>query len=335
MLLFPLYASLRDKRIVVVGGGEVAERKVRLMVKAGADVRIVSPAFSPALDEMGRRGQVDLLQQVFEPSVLDDAWFVIAATDRDDVNAQVARAAEERQLFVNVVDDPALATVHVPSIVNRSPLVIAISSAGSAPMVARHVREQMEALVDGAMGQLTALCQRQRQQIQNHRPSLGERRRFYEWLIRGPVLQHLRDGDEAAAEQLLEEALLDDGAAPPGRLVRIDVASDDAGDMTLRGLRALNQADIIFHDECIDDSILDLARRDASQQRFGTDPSSPAGELPEEIEQQLPALLDAGQIVVVLVRSPVRDPLPDRAARPGGAAPAQVRDVQWSDAAVL
>lgn len=303
MLLFPLYTTLKDKCVLVIGGGDVAERKIKLMLKAHADIRVVSPVFTDTLESLGKSQQIQLIRQDFEPDCLDEAWFVIAATDQVSVNTHIAHAAHARKLFVNVVDDPILSTVHIPAIVDRSPLMISISSSGSAPMIARHVRERIEALIDNSMGQLTALAHSYRDQIRQQRPCLSARRQFYEWLIRGPVLQYIRNGDNAAATRCLETALQHAHIPLAGQTTHITIISDDPGDITLHTLRALNQADCIFHDDRIHADILDFARRDADRYSFTiADPFFEA-RIPAPIRQQLSAHVRAGKNNVLLTRA--------------------------------
>lgn len=300
MHLFPLYTSLKNKCVLVVGGGDIAERKIELMLQAGARVRVVSPVFTEALEARGRCNDIELIRQRFDPELVNDAWFVIAATNLPEVNADVAQAAQARRRFVNVVDDPELSSVHIPAIVDRSPLMISISSSGCAPMIARHVREQVETLVDDAMGHLTALVQTYRPDIRRHRPCLPERRQFYEWLIRGPVLQLIRAGNDTAAAQCLLQALQNKNTPMPGHTTHIAITSDKPGDITLHTLRALNQADIIFYDERVHTNILNLARRDADRHSFtATQPAAEAS-VPDFIVRETVRHTKAGRVSVVL-----------------------------------
>lgn len=264
MVLFPLFASLRDKTVVVVGGGTIAERKVRLLLKAGATIRVVAPRFCPALQQSAAQGELDLIAAAFRPEQLDGAWLAVAATDDETVNRRVAQAAQERRIFVNVVDDAALSTVQVPALIDRHPLLVGVSSAGTAPMLARAVREQIEASLDSGVGPLAQLAQTHRVRIRDRFPDLDQRRAFYDRLIRGPVMQHARAGHWQQAEATLLQALERGAPAVPGCVVLLELAGDDAGELTLNGLRALNQAHAIFYDKRVA-ACLDLARRDAER----------------------------------------------------------------------
>ena len=187
MRYFPLFADLRGRRVLVVGGGEVAERKVRLLVEAGADVQVVSPELSPWL-AAARGGSVTWIATPSStPSQLAGAALVVAATNDAAVNALVSEAARAANVFANVVDDAERSSFIVPAIVDRSPLVIAISSGGVAPVLARLVRERIEVLVDGSFGTLAAMLERWRSRIKAALPDVARRRRFYESLVRGDV----------------------------------------------------------------------------------------------------------------------------------------------------
>ena len=177
--MFPLFADLKGRAVLVVGGGAVAERKTEALLRAGALPRLGAPALSPVLQQLADAGRIQWLNGDFEPAWLDQAiWLVIAATNDIHINRAVAEAAEARRLFVNVVDDAALSGFHVPAVVERGPLQIAISSGGGAPMVARHVRRQIEELFDQAWGQLAQLVSRKRVLIRERFPELAARRLF-------------------------------------------------------------------------------------------------------------------------------------------------------------
>ena len=272
MKLFPLFADLRGRRVLVVGGGAVAERKTRSLLACNALVTVGAPDASPGLQAFATQGHITLIRGAFEPHWLDDAWLIVAATDNREQNRRIAALAGERKQFINVVDDPELSSFQVPSVVDRSPLTIATSSAGSAPMLARRVRERIESLLDHSVGSLAALAARRRQAIRAARPDLRQRRAFYDWLMDGPVAMALRAQQPTEAERLLD-AQLDQGAdRPVGKVVLVGAGPGDPGLLTLKALRALNEADVILHDRLVGDGILELARRDATQIGVGKNP---------------------------------------------------------------
>ncbi|MFC3551044.1 siroheme synthase CysG [Lysobacter cavernae] len=268
--LFPVFADLRGRAVLVVGGGGVAQRKVAALLEAGAQVRVGAPRLNPELARLVEAGRVEHLDGGFEPHWLDDVWLAIAATDDEAINRAVAVAGEARRVWINVVDDAQASSIHVPARIERGPLQIAISSGGGAPMLARHLREQLEVQLDESLGALAELLTRERKRIRQRYPQLGERRRFFERLLAGPLPQLLRQGQTLAAERALAVALADDGAAPaPGSVALVGAGPGDPGLLTLRALRVLNEADVILHDRLVSAEVLQLVRRDAQRIAVG------------------------------------------------------------------
>ena len=262
--LFPLFADLRGRRVLVVGGGAVARRKLEPLLAAGARVVVGAPWLEPAVTELFAQGRIEHLAGPFQPAWLDGAWLVVAATDDGEVNRAVAEAAQARRIWANVVDDLALSSWQSPARIERGPLQIAISSGGGAPMLARHLREKLETELDESLAGLATLLLRERGRIRARHPRLAERRRFFETLLAGPVAQRFRAGDAPGAQRAFDAAL---GEAPPSRdigsVALVGAGPGDPGLLTLRALRLLNQADVILHDRLVSPGVLALARRDA------------------------------------------------------------------------
>ncbi len=265
--LYPLFANLDGHAVLVVGGGAVAERKTRALLNCGAEVRVGAPRLTRALRAWADEGRLAHLDGPFQDDWLVSAWLVIAATDDRALNARVRAAADTRRILANVVDDPALSSFQVPAVVDRAPLTIAVSSGGTAPVLARRLRERMEALFDPALGDLARLAHDHRPAIRRAYPDHGARRRFYDWLYEGPVLEQLHADDATAAERMLLARLDEAGDEPtPPRTLRwIAPCPADPGDITLRQLRALNEADVLVHDTQVNEAVLSLARRDADR----------------------------------------------------------------------
>ncbi|QEA12375.1 siroheme synthase CysG [Comamonas flocculans] len=297
---FPLFLDLRGRRVLVVGAGLIAARKIALLRSAGAHVTVVAKAAHPSVQVQADRGEIELHLTAFEPRWLQGMWLVIAATDDEALNHGVAEAAAARQLWCNVVDDAARSSAQVPAIVDRAPITIAISSGGSAPVIARRLRERIESLVAPSIGALTALAQGQRAAIRRARPELSARRRFYHWLLDGPVHAALRAGRPRQAADLLTQALSQGEPPAPGKVLLVGAGPGDPGLLTLRGLRALNEADVILHDRLVSEDVLQLARRDALRISVGKTP----GEDHEATQRRIHALMvehaRQGQTVVRL-----------------------------------
>jgi len=268
---YPLFADLSGLPVLVVGGGSVAERKAAALLDAGARVRVGAPQLHHALAQWAVEGRIEHLEGEFQPAWLEGVWLVIAATDDRAINAEVAACADARRIFANVVDDPGLSSFQVPAVIDRAPLTIAISTAGAAPVLARRLREKLEAELDHALGPLIALAQRHRPAIARRLPDLAARRRFYDWLHDGPVMALMRNAQPEQAEQTLLEALREPAQTrvSTGSVVLVGAGPGAPGLLTLQALRALNEADVILHDQLVSPEILALARRDADRVDVG------------------------------------------------------------------
>lgn len=265
MTLYPLFADLAGRQVLVVGGGVVGERKAAALLEAGARVVVGARQITPTLRAWVEQGRLCWRQGSFEDTWLDDAWLVIAAAGDVGLHARIGALAEARRLFVNVVDDASSSSFHVPAVVDRAPVTIAISSGGHAPMLARLLRERLEVLIDPVVGPLASLLADLRSRIRSRLPDLALRRRFYERLLGGPAQSLLRRGQCALAEASVERLLESMDAKRVGSVVLVGAGPGDPGLLTLRGLRALNEADVILHDRLVSADVLALARRDAER----------------------------------------------------------------------
>lgn len=264
--LYPLFADLKGRTVLVVGGGPVAERKTLALLRSGAKVRVGAPELTDALQALAHEQRIDYVAGTFLSEWMHDCWLVIAATDDRSVNQHVSQLAHRSLRLVNVVDDPELSSFQVPSVVDRAPLTIAVSSAGVAPVLARCLRERMESLFDHALGELAQLAAKYRDAIRRSYPETHLRRRYYDWLFDGPVLIELRQGNQAQAEQLVEQSLAHRSIKPEHNVTLVGAGPGDPGLLTLAGLRALNEADVVLHTNSISPDLISLARRDADLQ---------------------------------------------------------------------
>jgi uroporphyrin-III C-methyltransferase/precorrin-2 dehydrogenase/sirohydrochlorin ferrochelatase len=269
MKLYPLFADLSRRAVLVVGGGAVAERKIAALLEAQAEVTVNAPELTPLLQEWVKQGRIAHRSDPFQHSWLERVWLVVAATSDRELNARVASQGELRRIFVNVVDDAALCSFHVPAVIDRAPLTIAISSGGDAPMLTRLLRERLETLLDHSLGALASLAQKLRKRIRVRFPDMAARRGFYESLLAGPVAALLRQGRPDEALAAAEQALSSAPAVSSGSVVLVGAGPGDPGLLTLRALRALNEADVILHDRLVGTGVLELARRDAERIEVG------------------------------------------------------------------
>ncbi|PLR40959.1 uroporphyrinogen-III C-methyltransferase [Chimaeribacter californicus] len=260
----PLFADLKQRPVLVVGGGEVASRKIELLLRAGADVRIVAQALHPELQHRYEQQQVTWLAEAFDPAQLDDVFLVIAATDDNALNAEVFDEADRRRVLANVVDDQPKCSFIFPSIVDRSPLVVAISSSGKAPVLARLLREKLEALLPASLGTMAEIAGNWRGRVKDQLRSMTERRRFWEKAFSGRFAALVESGQPELAEQALNDTLTQH-QKEGGQVTLVGAGPGDAGLLTLRGLQVMQQADVVLYDHLVSDEILDLVRRDADR----------------------------------------------------------------------
>ena len=270
MRFYPLFADLQKRPVLIVGGGSVAARKAETLLAAGADVSIGAPELNAELRALEQQGRLRYLSGNYQSSWLDDRILVIAASNDVSVNRQVSLDAQARGMLVNVVDNPQLCNFIVPAIVDRSPIIVAISSGGAAPVLARMLRERFEMLLDHSVGRLALLAERARVAVRARFKTVTQRRRFWEALLIGPVATAVAAGRDQRAEQLLDAALEHaDAASNVGHVALVGAGPGDPGLLTIRALRCLQEADVILHDRLVSHEVLDLARRDAERIETG------------------------------------------------------------------
>ncbi|WP_319704615.1 siroheme synthase CysG [Cronobacter sakazakii] len=261
----PIFCQLRHRACLLVGGGDVAERKARLLLEAGAALTVNALAFTPQFEAWAKQGMLRLVQGEFNASLLDDCWLAIAATDDDAVNNQVSEAAEARRIFCNVVDAPKQASFIMPSIIDRSPLMVAISSGGTSPVLARLLREKLEALLPQHLGKVAGYAGQLRRRVKQTFASMSERRRFWEkFFVNDRLAQSLANDDEQAVNRITE-TLLSEPLDDRGEVVLVGAGPGDPGLLTLKGLQQIQQADIVVYDRLVSDEIMNLVRRDADR----------------------------------------------------------------------
>jgi len=263
MDFLPIFMNLRGQHCLVVGGGEVAVRKAALLQEAGARVRVVSPELLGGLKEQAAAGTIDYREGNFEPSDLEGVAVVIAATDAAEVNRQVSELARERQIPVNVVDNPELCSFIVPSIIDRSPVQIAVSTGGSSPVLARLLRARLEAVIPSAYGRLATMVEGFREKVKARFGNVNERRKFWEMVLQGKIAEMVFSGKDKDAEQALEQAIITGVEGDVGEVYLIGGGPGDPDLLTFRALRLMQQADVIVYDRLISKEVLDLTRRDA------------------------------------------------------------------------
>jgi len=294
----PIFLNVRDQPCLVVGGGEVASRKAALLLRAGGRVTVRAPELCAALQAQLAEGKVAHRAGKFVDEDLSGQALAIAATDDDAVNRAVAAAAKARQIPVNVVDQPALCSFILPAIVDRSPVIVAVSSSGASPVLTRLLRARLESLIPAGYGRLASLVASFREQVKTQlRPA--ERRRFWERVLDGPVAELALAGREGEARSALRKTLNDGRPAAGGEVALVGAGPGDPDLLTFRALRLMQRADVVVYDRLVSKSVLDLVRLEAERIYAGKESAKHA--LPQEdINHLLVRLAKDGKRVVRL-----------------------------------
>lgn len=263
MNYFPIFANLAGRPVLVVGGGSVAARKISLLLDAGAQVRVVANQLNAELSALAAENKILWLAEEFRAEHIRTVFLIIAASSDQALNQRVFQLAESCQKPVNVVDDRDYCSFIFPSIINRNPIQIAVSSSGSAPVLARLLREKLEALLPPSLGDMAEISGRWRDAVKAKLKSVTERRRFWEKQFNGRFAALVKNQQTAQAEQELAKQLEQNYQG--GFVSLVGAGPGDAGLLTLKGLQEIQQADVVLYDALVSDGILSLVRRDAER----------------------------------------------------------------------
>lgn len=261
----PIFLKVEQQLCLVVGGGKVAARKVALLIRAGARITIVSPELCDELRLLLDQGAITSVAREFQDGDLHDCVLVIAATDNKAVNRRVSELAKAQRIPVNVVDSPKLCSFIMPSIIDRSPVQIAVSTGGASPVLARLLRSRLESFIPAAYGRLAELVNDYRQRVKQRFSNPDQRRYFWENILQGRVAELLFAGHEEKARSALQDAIDDTDAhySDPGEVYLVGAGPGDPDLITFRAMRLMQQADVVVYDRLVSEPILDMVRRDA------------------------------------------------------------------------
>ncbi len=271
MEYLPIFVDLKNRPCLVVGGGDIAARKAGLLRKAQAKVTIVAPTVSATTQALIDADELSWINGTFSKDLLSGNSLVIAATDDEKVNQQVYQQAKQNNILVNVADCPELCDFILPSILDRSPIVVAVSSGGKSPILARQLRARLETLIPPAYGKLADLVGRYRNAVQQKLPKLSMRRRFWESVLQGKVADHVLAGRDQQGDDSLQALLEQTKTADlqKGEVYLVGAGPGDPELLTFKALRLMQQADIVFYDRLVSKEVLALVRREAEQVYVG------------------------------------------------------------------
>lgn len=297
---FPVFFNLKGQECLVVGAGDIAARKIELLARAGAKITVIAREIGKVVAAMQISCALTIQQTSFADTDLRHFRLIISATDNIETNKLVAKAAIDQGVPVNVVDNPELSSFIFPAIVDRSPIIIAVSSGGAAPVLARLLRAKIESVIPPAYGRLASLAEKFRDKVKQHINIVPQRRIFWENVFQGNIAEQVFSGNEQNAEQLLNQTIYSyDGAVDNGEVYLIGAGPGAADLLTFRALRLLQQADVVVYDRLVSTEIIDLARRDSEKIYVGKQRQNHA--LPQvSINQLLADLAKAGKRVARL-----------------------------------
>lgn len=263
---FPLFLKLQDRPCLVVGAGEVAVRKIDLLRRAGASITVVALEVDDRVTALAASAGIALRQRAFAPADVRDMDLVVAATNRRPLNVEIADAANSLHIPVNVVDNPDISSFIFPAIIDRSPMIAAISSGGASPVLARLLRAKIESSIPAAYGRLALFADRFRDVVKQRIGLGNDRRIFWENILQGQVAELVFAGrEEDASQEFLRRLAQAENTQARGEVYLIGAGPGDPDLLTFKALRLMQQADVVVYDRLVSPGVLDLARRDSEK----------------------------------------------------------------------
>ena len=293
----PIFINLKQKPALVVGGGDIALRKINLLIKAQAKVNCLSPLFCEEITNLSMDGTLNLIEKSFNEEDIKDYSIIIAATDDSSVNALISKLAHSQRIPVNVVDSPELSSFIMPSIVDRSPVIIAVSSAGKAPVLARIIRAKLETVIPSAYGLLAEIAGEYRQKVKDRFSNIKDRRAFWESTFSGVIAEKVFSGRINEAKGDIEEQLENSVEIDLGEVYLVGAGPGDPDLLTFKALRLIQQADVVLYDRLVSKGVMELVRRDSELIYVGKKGGSDESTRQEDINEQLVKLAKSGKRV--------------------------------------
>jgi len=265
MKYFPIFLDANYISAMIIGGGEVASRKIELLLKSTVNITIMSKEVCASVERLINLHQLTWLKHNYQIGCFSNINLVIAATNDTFINKAIAEEAHTLNLLTNVVDQPELCSYITPAIIDRSPMIIALSSSGSAPILIRMLREQIEKTLPHGYGRLADFSYKFREHVKARVKGLRNRRSFWESTLRGPIGQAVLDGKQKQAEQQLIASIKQEIAPPSGEIIFIHTKDGNPDNLTLNAHRAMQFADAVFYDNKVNPQLIEYVRRDAEK----------------------------------------------------------------------
>ena len=293
----PIFINIRKKPCVVIGGGDIALRKINLLLKAQAKVDCLSPLFCKGIKNLSKDGHITLINKSFDQTDIKDYSIIIAATDDSSVNSSISAIAQVKKIPVNVVDSPELSSFIMPSIVDRSPLIIAVSSSGKAPVLSRIIRAKLETVIPSAYGILADIAGEYRQKVKDRFSTIKDRRAFWEAVFSGVIAEKVFSGRISEAKEDIQRQLDDSVEMDLGEVYLVGAGPGDPDLLTFKALRLIQQADVVLYDRLVSKGVMELVRRDSELIYVGKKGGSDKSTKQVDINDQLVELAKTGKRV--------------------------------------
>ena len=293
----PIFINIRKKPCIVIGGGDVALRKINLLLKAQAKVICLSPLFCKGIKNLSKDGHITLINKSFDQTDIKDYSIIIAATDDSSVNSSISAIAQVKKIPVNVVDSPELSSFIMPSIVDRSPLIIAVSSSGKAPVLSRIIRAKLETVIPSAYGILADIAGEYRQKVKDRFSTIKDRRAFWEAVFSGVIAEKVFSGRISEAKEDIQRQLDDSVEMDLGEVYLVGAGPGDPDLLTFKALRLIQQADVVLYDRLVSKGVMELVRRDSELIYVGKKGGSDKSTKQVDINDQLVELAKSGKRV--------------------------------------
>ena len=293
----PIFINVRQNPCLVIGGGDIALRKINLLIKAQAKVDCLSPLFCEGITNLSQSGDVNLIQKRFESDDIKDYAIIIASTDDSSVNALISKSAKKARIPVNVVDSPELSSFIMPSIVDRSPVIIAVSSAGKAPVLSRMIRAKLETVIPSAYGVLAEIAGEYRQKVKDRFSKIKDRRAFWESIFSGVIAEKVFSGRINEAKDDIDKQLKQASQMELGEVYLVGAGPGDPDLLTFKALRLIQQADVVLYDRLVSKGVMELVRRDSELIYVGKKGGSQESTRQIDINDQLVELAKSGKRV--------------------------------------
>ena len=256
----PIFMNVREKPCLVIGGGDIALRKINLLIKAEAKIDCLSPLFCDGINSLSLDSKLNLINKSFEPNDIKDYSIIIASTDDSLVNSSISILAKKARIPVNVVDSPELSSFIMPSIIDRSPVIIAVSSAGKAPVLARIIRAKLETIIPSAYGALANIAGEYRQKVKDRFVYIKDRRAFWESIFSGVIAEKVFSGRMDEAKNDIDNHLNNVVDMELGEVYLVGAGPGDPDLLTFKALRLIQQADVVLYDRLVSRGVIDLVR---------------------------------------------------------------------------